>query len=133
MTTKEAEARYLAEHMSQWGDRQWAVFNPHNKPVEELPIIYGFNNGGSPGWYSAQLLAEDGAGLGGHICSDEGYMPHDLGIVKGYRPNRHIGFQEYYPDGYKMEFVGADQVRTHEGLIKAIEANQATKGKGHTT
>lgn len=25
----------------------WAVYNPHNKSLEDLPIIFGFNNGGS--------------------------------------------------------------------------------------
>ena len=101
-----------------------AVYNPHNKPVEELPVIYGFNNGGEPGWYSAVLLAESGHGLGGHICSHEAYMPGDLGCLDGYRPDRHETFRQHYPDGYRMEFIGAADVRTHAGLNAAYQKNQ---------
>lgn len=102
-----------------------AVYNPHHKPVEELPIIYGFNNGGSPGWYSAVLLAEDGEGLGGHLCSHECFMPGDLGILEGSRPDRHETFRQHYPNGYRMEFIPGDQVRTHPGLDAAYKRNQA--------
>lgn len=101
-----------------------AVFNPHCRPIEELPTIFGFNNGGAPGWMDAVLLAEDGTYLGGHICSAEGFMPYDLGIVEGHRPDRHETFREHYPDGYRMEFVCASEVRTHEGLAAAYRRNQ---------
>ena len=129
MTTREAEARYLGEHMSAMAGKGWAVFNPHNKPVEELPTIYGFNNGGEPGWYSGCLLAEDGTCLGGHVCSAEGYMPHDYGILEGTREDRHIGFQAHYPDGYKMEFVGMNDAKTHPGIEAAYKLNQEKAGQ----
>jgi len=102
---------------------QLAIFNPHNKPIEELPVIYGFNNGGSPGWYSGVLLAEDGEGLGGHLCSHEAYMPGDLGCLEGSRPDRHEGFRQHYPDGYRMEFVGFDAVSNHPGISEACKKN----------
>ncbi len=124
MTTEAAERLYQAQHLYQMEGRNVAIFNPHNKPVEDLPVIYGFNNGGSPGWYSAVLLAEDGEGLGGHACSAECYMPHDLGILEGTRPDRHEGFREHYPGGYRMEFIPADKVRTHPGLDAAYKRNQ---------
>lgn len=108
MTTAQAERAYLAEHIREWAGKGYAVHNPHNKPVEALPVIYGWNNGGCPGWYSACLLSEDGEGLGGHICSSEGYMPHDLGILEGSRPDRHERFRAHYPDGYRMDFVRHD-------------------------
>jgi hypothetical protein len=106
---------------------EYAVHNPHGKPLEELPVIYGFNNGGSPGWYSGVLLAEDGTCLGGHICSHEVYMSGDLGILAGSRPDRHETFREHYPDGYRMEFVGEADVRTHPGLEAAYQRNQAQR------
>lgn len=108
MTTKEAEAAYLIQHLVEWGGKGYASYNPHNRPLEELPVIWGFNNGGSPGWYHATLLSDDGEFLGGHVCSHEGYMPHDLGIVEGSRPDRHETFREHYPDGYRMDFVKHD-------------------------
>ena len=127
MTTPAAERLYLAQHRYEMEGRRWAIFNPNDKPLEELPVIYGFNNGGSPGWYSAVLLAEDGTALGGHCCSDEGYMEHDLGILEGTRADRHETFQEHYPDGYRMEFVKAADVKSHAGLMEAYRLNQGKR------
>lgn len=103
----------------------YAVFNPKSKPPSELPIIYGFNNGGSPGWLMGVLLAEDGFYLGDHVCSDESYMLYDLGILEGHRPDRHKAFQSHYADGYRMEFVRHGDVPEHDGLRKAIELSKA--------
>ena len=126
MTTPAAAALYEAQHVHAWEGKGWAVFNPHDKPIADLPVIYGFNNGGSPGWMSAVLLAEDGSGMGGHCCSSEAYMPHDLGVLDGSRPDRHEGFRKHYPDGYRMDFIGEEQVRarTHPGLELAYRRNQ---------
>jgi len=133
MTTKKAEAYYLARHMYEMEEKRWAIYNPRELPVEELPVIYGFNNGGAPGWYTAQLIAEDGTCLGSHICSHEGYMEHDLGILEGSRPDRHVHFKQYYPNGYRMEFVGYAEAEIHEGLNKAFKLYQkkaAAQGDG---
>lgn len=124
MTTKAAEALYLARHRYEQEGRRWAVYNPENKPLEELPVIYGFNNGGSHGWYDAVLIAADGACLGGHACSHEGYMEHDLGVTEGSRPDRHETFQKHYPGGYRMELISGKDVRTHAGLNEAYRLNQ---------
>jgi len=123
MTTAAAARLYEAQHMAVWGEKGWVVYNPLSKPVDELPAIFGFNNGGSPGWFSGCLIAEDGTGLGGHICSSEGYMYHDLGIVEGARPDRHETFREHYPDGYRMEFVTYQHAGDHPGLKLAFERN----------
>lgn len=125
MTTPAAAALYLAQHNYEHEGKGWAVHNPHNKPVQVLPVIYGFNNGGPSDWLSAELLAQDGTHLGGHICSHEGYMPSDLGVLEGTRPDRHEEFRKHYPDGYRMEFIGYPDVMTHEGLAAAIELHQS--------
>lgn len=125
MTTEKAAASYLAQHNHALEGRGYAVYNPNNKPVDELPIIYGFNNGGSPGMLSAILLAEDGTHLGSHCCSDEGYMRNDLGILEGTRSDRHETFQKHYPDGYRMDFVTAEENRAdHSGLVSTLAKNQ---------
>lgn len=108
-------------------DFDYAVFNPHNKPVDELPVIYGFNNGGSPGWFSGALIAEDGTWLGGHLCSHEAYMYGDLGIREGSRPDRHEEFQKHYPDGYQMDFVPYADVPGHAALNQAFKRSEATE------
>lgn len=98
-----------------------AVFNPENKNTEDLPVIYGFNNGGNPGWLQGLLMAEDGTYLGSHVCSNEHYMLGDLGILQGSRSDRHEHFQKHYPNGYKMEFVSYDDFENHQGLQNAIK------------
>lgn len=97
----------------------FAIYNPLNKPVEDLHVIYGFNNGGEPGLYIGYLLAEDGTFLGNHICSHESFMYSDLGIYEGSRPDRHENFRLHYPDGYRMDFVIQNEVFNHIGLMKA--------------
>lgn len=126
MTSPAAAKLYLAQHELEWEGRPYAVHNPHNKPLEELPVIYGFNNGGSRDWWNAVAIAEDGHVLGGHVCSHEGYMRHDLGIIEGSRPDRHQDhYQKHYPDGYRMTFVPSDQVMSHPGLDAACKKNQS--------
>ena len=104
--------------------QDFAVYNPNEKPVEELPVIYGFNNGGGGCFLAGALLAEDGTGLGGHGCSSEYYMLSDLGILEGSRPDRHEDFKRHYPDGYRMDFVSINDVKGHAGLDKAYKLNQ---------
>lgn len=123
MTTKAARV-FEVQHQYA-GDHGWAVYNPDGKPEEQLPIIFGFNNGGQPGWLDAALLAEDGTCLGKHICSHEGYMPSDLGVRNGTRPDRHETFRKHYPDGYRMVFVGYEAVQSNAVLLAAIELNAA--------
>lgn len=121
MTTPAHEKLYLAQHEVEMEGRRPFVLNPHGKPLNELPVIYGFNNGGSLGWFSAVALAEDGTVLGGHVCSAEGYMPHDLGILAGTKLDRHENdYQKHYPDGYRMEFVPSPEIDAHAGLQEAI-------------
>ena len=122
MTTPAAAALYLAQHNFEHEGRGNAVYNPKGLPVAELPFIYGFNNGGSSGWYSAQLISQDGHWLGSHTCSEEGYMPADLGVLEGTRPDRHEDFQKHYPDGYRMVFVPYHRVRENDGLMAAVAA-----------
>jgi hypothetical protein len=122
MTTPQAAAQYEAEHLQRWSGKGYAYHNPHNKFLNELPVIWGFNNGGSPGWMHAELLAEDGTHLGGHLCSSVAYMPHDLGILEGSRPDRHETFRKHYPDGYRMDFAEDSK---HPEIEKAYQRNQA--------
>jgi hypothetical protein len=122
MTTEAAARLYEAQHLYEMEGRGNALYNPEQLPYEELPVIYGFNNGGSPGWYEAIAMAEDGTYLGGHICSSEAYMPHDLGILAGTRSDRHeTSYQKHYPRGYRMMFVSSNQIAEHEKLNNAFK------------
>ena len=127
MTTQAAANLYLAQHEHAMQDKGYAIYNPNGLPTHELPIIFGYNAGGSPGWYDGVLLAQDGTYLGGHSCSHEGYMPHDLGILEGTRPDRHEGFRAHYPNGYRMDFVPYDDVLSHKLLGDAYALNQLAR------
>ena len=130
MTTEAAAQNYLLDHIASCKDRKRVIYNPNNVAPETLPVIYGFNNGGSIDWLDAQVIAEDGIFLGGHICSNEGYMPHDLGILEGCREDRHTEhYRPHYPQGYRMEFVGYLEYATHEKLRDAVKkANTPEEG-----
>jgi hypothetical protein len=91
--------------MTIYGNRKPVVYNPLNKAIDQLPIIFGFNNGGTPYVQTGIILSEDGVILGAHSCSDEEYMLSDLGIVEGSRPDRHEEFKKHYPQGYRMTFI----------------------------
>ena len=127
MTTQAAEALYEAQHVFKHEGRNVAVFNPNGLPAQDLPVIYGFNNGGSPGWMFAELLAADGTHLGSHCCSSEAYMPADLGVLQGTRPDRHETFKAHYTNGYRMEFVGHEFVDEHAGIKAAFALNKTVK------
>lgn len=131
MTTPAAAALYLAQHNLAHEGHKYAVYNPHNKPLEELPVIYGWNNGGSADWWKGQLIAQDGTALGSHLCSHEDYMLADLGILEGTREDRHTEFQAHYPEGYRMEFVRYKDACHHEGLQAAFECNRQSNKEGN--
>ena len=125
MTTPAAARLYQAQHERAMEGRGLAVFNPNDRPLDELPVIYGFINGGRGDWLNATALAADGAVLGGHVCSAEGYAPHDLGLLEGTRQDRHEkSYQPHYPNGYRMEFVLHADAAEHVGLMAAVAANQ---------
>lgn len=126
MTTQAAAALYEAQHLYQMEGRAVAFYNPKDLNVEDLPVIYGFNNGGAVNWHYAALVAQDGTPLGSHMCSSEAYMPHDLGILEGCRPDRHEAFKKHYPEGYRMEFVSYGAVPSHTGLQAALKLSEAT-------
>lgn len=98
------------------------IYNPHNAEPDSLVTIYGFNNGDVGfGNFDAALVSSTGQYMGGHICSNEHFMFGDLGIQKGTREDRHNGFREKFPDGYKMEFVPSVNLKSHDGLNAALK------------
>lgn len=78
-----------------------------------LPKIYQFFNHLGPGTGDAYAISQDGEILGHHICSHEGFVPHDLEYRESYA--------KYYPDGYELEFVRIANLSTHDGLNEALK------------
>ncbi len=88
------------------------------------PKIFAFSNVQGGGDGICYAMAEDGTVLGSHWCSHEGWAQYDLGVVEGYRADRHETYAKHYPDGYEMEFVPSGEVRSHDGLMAAFALNQ---------
>lgn len=97
------------------------------------PKIYCFSNVRGGGDGIAYAIAEDGTVLGSHWCSHEIYVPGDLGVTEGSRPDRHKAYAEHYPDGYEMEFVPARDVLSHPGLSEAVRLNEMQAENAPTT
>lgn len=89
------------------------------EPIAGGKKIFAFCNGGSPGWYSAMAICEDGHVVAQHICSSEGWIKHDLGIGS---TSKHDNYAKHCPEGYELVWV--DNPKTHEGLQAAYRLNQ---------
>ena len=86
--------------------------------------IYCFSSIVRGGDGMAYAMGDDGVVLGSHWCSSEYYIPHDLGVTEGSRPDRHEEYKKHFPNGYEMEFIHSSDIKTHQGLTKAFELNQ---------
>lgn len=101
------------------------VFNPHNKPVEELPFIIGFPNGGFMGNIVAVAVATDGHALGSHMSSDEWFGARDIGVEEGtFAKSRNETYQAHYPQGYRTKWVTRSEIKTDPDLKVALENNK---------
>ena len=81
--------------------------------------IYCFNNGGKPGWMNAVAIADDGHVLARHVCSGEGFMPHDLGITSNWK---HENYDAHFGEGnWELEWV--QNPDAHEGCQAAFALN----------
>lgn len=85
-------------------------------------VIYGFVNGGSPGWYHIAAVCEDGETLAGHTCSDPGYGPHDIGVTSDWKRE---AYAKHCPDGFEVVWV--DNPDEHPGLTEALRLHELAK------
>lgn len=94
--------------------------NEAEKQAAPRHKIYCFNNGGSPGWYGAVAIADDGHCLAQHICSHEGFMQHDLGMTSTWK---HDNYNARFGEGnWELEWV--PDPKNHAGLKAAYALNQ---------
>lgn len=82
--------------------------------------IYCFNNGGSNGCLLAMAMAEDGHCLAQHICSNEGYMSHDLGITSNWK---HENYNNHFGEG-NWELIWISSPKDSVELMEAYKLNQ---------
>lgn len=84
--------------------------------------IYGFVNGGSPGWYVVEALSEDGDFLAQHVCSTPAYGPHDIGVVGTLQ---HEKYEKAYPEGFEVIWIDdVDDERLKAAYAKHLEKNK---------
>lgn len=108
-------------------------FNPNNKPLSSLPIIYGYDAGDQV----ALVITADGRPLGGTAgIKDDDSMRCVLGITEDATERRTLRvsdeeiearmgwYKEHYPNGYRTEFITASDTASHRGLVNAIRASK---------
>lgn len=108
------------EKAAQWAKGGGLAGHPDADRDHDLPRIYTFCNSCSPEWHGALALAEDGTCLAEHLCSNHGWIYHDLGVNEDGR-NRDK-YAEHYPDGFVVEFV--ENPKEHPGVQAAYKLNQ---------
>lgn len=86
----------------------------------DKPKIFVLCNSCSRQWHHVMAMAEDGTHLAGHVCSDHGFISHDMGFTSDWK---HDQYNRHYPDGWELVMV--DDPKNHEGLQAAYELNQA--------
>lgn len=70
--------------------------------TKAVPKIFVFCNSCEPKWHSAQALTEDGFFVAQHVCSDHGFILHDMGAhPSGCKRNI---YDTHYPEGYEVVF-----------------------------
>lgn len=89
--------------------------------------IYCFNNGGPYGYMIAVALADDGVCIASHLCTNEHYMPHDLGMMGS--TWKHDLYDAHFGKG-NWELVWIDDPRTDERVQKAIELHRKMANGG---
>lgn len=72
------------------------------KALDALPKIFIFCNSCAPEWHSAVALADDGTFLAGHVCSNHGFIQHDMGINSSWKRDL---YEKHYPGGYELVWV----------------------------
>jgi hypothetical protein len=97
--------------------------------MEKKTKIYGFNGGGEFGYYIAIAMDSEGAVVASHLCSDESFMPFDLGMSQGVTRKHDIYDAKYGAGNWETEFIPSSQHDTHEGLKRAIELNTLLKSE----
>lgn len=85
------------------------------------PTIFVFCNSCSNMWHYVVALAEDGAGLAGHICSAHEFIAHDMGFMGNWK---HDVYDKHYPDGWQLEYVEQEDIPGHAKLQEAFRLNR---------
>jgi len=114
-----------------WGSKEaleeWINMKPETSDEQRVigngegKIYLGYE--GSEPWINAHAIAEDGAGIAGHMCSHPSFVRHDLGFIGEWK---HDNYLKYYPEGFTLIYIDHMQNLPKE----VLQRNQETEGKG---
>lgn len=101
-------------------------FNPNGLPTDELPVVYGFDNGNSDDGFAIGVLIDaDGERIAECETGDSEELQQELGLLG--TPalmaalSIHCYLNRKHPDGYVTKFVKYEDVLKDPGLQEAIE------------
>lgn len=72
-------------------------------------------------------VAADGVFLASHLCSNENWVKHDMGLTS---ERNHDIYRRHYPDGYELEYVV--HPKEHAGVQEAQRLNELPDHGAHT-
>lgn len=78
--------------------------------------IFVFINDINPFGIIPIALSEDGEVITSHVCSNENFVKHDMGLNSNWK---HKVYDEYYPEGWELEYI--------EDIETALEENNKFK------
>lgn len=88
---------------------------------KKVPKIFVWCNSCQPEWHSALAMSEDGQVLAGHVCTNHGFIAHDMGILPdGWKRETYAA---KYPDGFEVVWV--EDPKNHPELLAACALNHA--------
>jgi hypothetical protein len=97
----------------------------HSDPSKPAVFIVGSVGGLSRFDYTGHALAEDGTGLGSHLCSSLEWVHDDM-----FSDHHQKDYREHYPDGYRIEWLGEwPKEGKHPAFDAALALNRANAPK----
>lgn len=95
----------------------------HADDTKPKIFICGAPGGISKFDWTGCALAEDGTGLGEHLCSSLDFVQHDMGVTSDWK---HEHYAKHYPDGYCLVWLGAwPEEGEHPAFDAALAINKA--------
>lgn len=120
-TLAELQERYNSPGGLTVSERE--TYEAHCDPSKPAVFIVGSIGGLSRYDYKGHALAEDGTGLGSHLCSSLEWVREDM-----FSDHHQEAYREHYPDGYRLEWLGEwPEEGAHPAFDAALAINKANR------
>lgn len=109
------------------------IYNPAHRPIDELPVIYGYVSGANPKGCLCLAVSSDGDYLGNRWCTSPEFMAYDLSLAIDGGCQMIKFYLERYQNGFRCVAVPHGEEDSHVGLQKALDKLEAkTEGRKRT-